>query len=143
MSTSTSTQLSSTDKNCVKIEGIFTCSVGSEDMISKDMATLIVGVGLEGDRYANNVGTYSVLQEPGRQLTLISADGVEAALKERQLNNNHLDSIGKLRRNIVLRGISASNLLQAIGSVVEFGGGSGSNPSLSPQVFIHRNCVPW
>jgi MOSC domain-containing protein YiiM len=97
---------------------------------------------MEGDRYANNIGTYSVLKEPGRQLTLLSADGVEVALKE---EGKQLGSIGSLRRNIVLRGISSSELLQAIGSVVQFEGQTASSSSSSspPQLFIHRNCVPW
>ena len=125
----------------IVIEGIFTCPVGSEQMVSKDTATLIEGVGMEGDRYANNIGTYSVLKEPGRQLTLISADSVEAALNE---EGKQLDSIGSLRRNVVLRGISSSDLLQAIGSIVEFEGQTESPSSSSPpQLFIHRNCVPW
>jgi hypothetical protein len=62
------------------VQGIYTCPVGSASMIAKDTATLIEGVGLEGDRYARRVGTYSTLQEPGRQLTLISADSVRDAL---------------------------------------------------------------
>ena len=112
-------------------------------MMSKSMATLTAGIGLVGDRYANCMGTYSVLPEPGRQLTMISADNVEAALSEEQMDQ--LDSsIGRLRRNVVLRGLSAEDLRNAIGSVVQLGGSNIDNTEASaPLVFVHRNCVPW
>ena len=132
----------------VRIEGIFVAAEASGDMISKQSATLIEGVGLEGDRYARGMGTYSVLQEPGRQLTLISADEAEVALSS-LLDSKHqdqsasvkVDSIGSLRRNVVLRGISAVELRSAIGSVIQFGENASTKPC--PQVFVHRNCVPW
>jgi MOSC domain-containing protein YiiM len=107
-------------------------------MVPKPTVALIPGVGLEGDRYAGNIGTYSALPEPGRQLTMISADSVEAALSEEQ--KLQLDSsVGRLRRNVVLRGLSGEDLCNAIGSVVQFG----SDNNVAPLVFVHRNCVPW
>lgn len=126
-----------TRNQSICIEGIFACSEASGEMISQSSATLIQGVGLEGDRYAKQAGTYSVLTEPGRQLTLISADGVENAL-----SGQELPSIGCLRRNVVLRGISAQDLQSAIGSVVQFGDASCTKEQ-PPRVFVHRNCVPW
>ena len=47
-------------------------------------ATLTAGVGMHGDRYASNEGTYSVLPEPGRQVTLLSATEVDAAFKQQE-----------------------------------------------------------
>eukprot|EP00962_Isochrysis_galbana_P035493 scaffold12181_cov213-Isochrysis_galbana.AAC.1 len=78
--------------------------------------------GIVGDRYAKAAGTYDVLlassktpgeREPGRSITLVSADDVEKALDAAGVQP--LESIGDLRRNIVLRGISAKELLDAIG----------------------------
>ena len=40
----------------------------------------ISGLGIRGDRYAEMSGTYTLFQEPGRQLTLLSAEGVEQAV---------------------------------------------------------------
>ena len=62
------------------IDGIYYASNASNDMMSIGTGQLIEGLGLKGDRYCQNVGTYSVLKEPGRQLTIISADGVEEEL---------------------------------------------------------------
>ena len=55
-------------------------------MKSLNVATLIRGVGIEGDRYALETGTYSAkfFGEPGKNLTLVSADGVEAKMAEKK-----------------------------------------------------------
>lgn len=137
--------------NIIRVDGIFCCSEASSEMISKSSAKLVAGVGLEGDRNANQVGTYSVLSEPGRQLTLISADGVESAWSSSSSTHSSFQkagqrakSIGQLRRNVVLRGVSAENLLSTIGSVIQFESRSHiDGEELPSQVFVHRNCVPW
>jgi MOSC domain-containing protein YiiM len=100
-----------------------------------------LGKGLEFDRYCTLAGTYSHIRvsklspgqrEPGRQLTLISADSVEAALKRDGLPVPA--SLGDLRRNIVVRGLSSEILLAAVGRVVKLG------PTC--RVLVHRHCVP-
>ena len=50
-------------------------------------ATLLAGVGIEGDRYELKTGTYSAkfLYEPGRNFTLVSADGVEAQVAKTKM----------------------------------------------------------
>ena len=109
-------------------------------MESLAKANLLAGVGLEGDRYAQKVGTYSVFrssklnageQEPGRQLTLISADGAEAVLSKAGIS---IDDLGSLRRNIVLRGVPEGELLKWVGKTVRIGS--------TAVVFCHRHCVP-
>jgi MOSC domain-containing protein YiiM len=126
----------------IVIEGIFLSPSASQPMVSVDHGNLIQGVGLEGDRYAQKIGTYSVFkssihtpgeQEPGRQLTLISGDGAKEALRSCGIDWNK--SMGDLRRNLVLTGISSRELLEAIGSIVEVG-------DSGIRLFVHRNCVP-
>lgn len=110
-------------------------------MQSIKQGQLIAGKGLDGDRYCNDVGTYSLFRssrlckgdpEPGRQLTLLSADSVEAAFDRNQLPR--LASWGDLRRNIVLRGVSAGDLLDAAGCIIQLG------PIC--RVLVHRPTVP-
>ena len=88
----------------LRVEGLFTCPYSSRDMLSRQVIQLTAGRGVEGDRYQSGLGTYSCFSEPGRQLTLISADAVEAALPE--MKGRTCD----LRRNVVLRGCSAETL---------------------------------
>ena len=125
----------------MSIEGIFLSPASSKPMQSIQQGQLIAGKGLDGDRYCNSVGTYSLFRssrlcmgepEPGRQLTLISADSVEAAFDRNQLPR--LASWGDLRRNIVLRGVSAQELLDAKGCVIQLG------PVC--RVLVHRPTVP-
>jgi hypothetical protein len=126
----------------ISIETIFRTPVASGPMDALERATLLKGVGLEGDRYAQRAGTYSVLKasihkpgepEPGRQLTLISAEGVKSAFEKKDIEWNK--SIGDLRRNVVLTGISSHDLQGAIGTIIHLGD-SGA------KVLVHRNCVP-
>lgn len=125
-----------------QIEAIFSTPMASGPMEPKDEATLLQGIGLEGDRYACKQGTYSVLRasklvpgqaEPGRQLTLISAAGVQNSFQQQGLEWNK--PIGDLRRNIVLQNISSQELLDLVGSTLQLG-------EDGAKVFIHRNCVP-
>ena len=92
---------------------------------------LIVGHGIEGDRYASQQGTYSILREPGRQITLVSSQGVQDALASGGCTP--LANIGLLRRNVVLSGVGAKWLTDAIGHEITLG---------EALLFVHRNCVP-
>lgn len=104
------------------VDGIFIAPSASAPMQRRHSVQVIAGQGIVGDRYAKAAGTYDVLlassktpgeREPGRSITLVSADDVEKALDAAGVQP--LESIGDLRRNIVLRGISAKELLDAIG----------------------------
>lgn len=146
-----------------QIEAIFSSPAASGDMVSQHQVTLVEGIGLEGDRYALRRGTYSCLQasqhrpgkaEPGRQLTLISGDGVREALQQYNVDWT-TKSLGDFRRNVVLQGISAAELLATVGCVLEFGteaakasdgGDDGKvgdqDGNDGPRLLVHRNCVP-
>jgi MOSC domain-containing protein YiiM len=125
----------------MSIEGIFLSPRASLPMQSVNTGTLMVGKGLEFDRYCTLAGTYSHIRaskihpgqrEPGRQLTIMSADSVESALKQHGLPVP--TSLGDLRRNIVVRGLSSESLLAAVGKVVQLG------PTC--RVLVHRQSVP-
>lgn len=125
----------------MSIEGIFMSPTASTPMQSLEKGTLVAGKGLDGDRYSNFVGTYSHLRsskqnpgqrEPGRQLTILSADSVKETLERNGLEEPK--SLGDLRRNIVVRGVSAEDLLGTIGHEVKLGD--------TCRVLVHRHCVP-
>ena len=137
----TTTFITDLQRPCPSLKASFSPPSASMPMQSVPKGTLIAGKGLEGDRYCQQVGTYSVFRisklepgqrEPGRQLTLISADSVEAAFERNGLNAP--DSLGDLRRNIVVRGLSSDDLLGAVGHVIQLGE--------TCRVLVHRHCVP-
>mmetsp|Transcript_16721 Transcript_16721/g.34448 ORF Transcript_16721/g.34448 Transcript_16721/m.34448 type:complete len:310 (-) Transcript_16721:596-1525(-) len=117
------------------IEGIYVAEHSAARMKSKETALLIPGGGIYGDRYATKTGTYSAkfFSEPGRQLTMISSEGIEEAFERTGMAP--LGNIGaELRRNLVLGGISARDLNETIGHEVLIGERC--------RVFVHRRCVP-
>ena len=46
-------------------------------------ARLVAGIGIEGDRYATGLGTYSKKQHLDRQVTLIETEVLEAIARDR------------------------------------------------------------
>ena len=58
-------------------------------MESLQIATLIPGIGIKGDRYQLETGTYSAkfIGEPGKNLTLVSADAVEAQMEKENMEH--------------------------------------------------------
>jgi hypothetical protein len=124
----------------MSIDAIHTSPEGSGSMISSESVNVIAGVGIENDRYAKAVGSYSCLKastlqpgqrEPGRQVTMISADDLDAAV---QRGGIPLSDYGGLRRNIVVRGMAQKPLIGVIGSAVQLGE--------TVIIFCHRHCVP-
>jgi MOSC domain-containing protein YiiM len=83
-------------------------------------ATLLVGVGLEGDRYALGGGTWAQYPDLEKQLTLIDADAVAALARE----TGSALTPGDTRRNLVTTGIELPALVGgwfAVGDTLLFG----------------------
>ena len=86
-----------------------------------DEARLEAGVGIEGDRYATRVGTFSVRHNIDRQATLIEVEALEALARDHDLElapHEH-------RRNLTTRGVPLNHLVGhyfRIGECVLFGG---------------------
>jgi MOSC domain-containing protein YiiM len=76
-------------------------------MIALREARAVVGRGLDGDRYFNQVGTYSDRPDPGRDVTLIESEAVEALERDLQIKLDAKDS----RRNIVTKGVPLNHLV--------------------------------
>lgn len=67
----------------------------------------LVGQGLEGDRYAAKLGTFSNEPGSGRDVTLIESEAIEALERD---YNVALEA-GQTRRNIVTQGIALNHLV--------------------------------
>lgn len=123
------------------VEGLYIAEEAGGPMTELLEATLVAKRGIVGDRYCKRKGTYSVFRasklnpgqrEPGRQLTLMAAEGVEAAFAMNGMKA--LDSLGDFRRNVVTRGIPAAALQAAVGRQIRLGD--------EVVVFVHRSTVP-
>lgn len=124
-----------------EVEGVYVAEASGEPMKELAKADVIAHRGIRGDRYMMRQGTYSVFRtstkepgrrEPGRQLTLVSAEGVEQSFIMNGIEA--LKSLGNLRRNVVVRGIPAAVLQAAVGHEIALGD--------EVVIFAHRACVP-
>lgn len=90
-----------------RVVGIWIASDGGKPMEAVDDVRAHAGRGLEGDRYLAKTGTYSDRPAPGRDVTLIENEAIEAIRQE--------DGIellpGGTRRNIVTEGIALNHLV--------------------------------
>jgi MOSC domain-containing protein YiiM len=76
-------------------------------MRSVDRVRAVPGKGLEGDRYFQARGTYSDLPGPGREVTLIESEAIEAMARDNEITI----PTGAARRNIVTRGAPLNHLV--------------------------------
>ena len=90
-----------------RVEAIHITPSAEAAMRSVDQAVAVAGVGLEGDRYAARMGSFSAKPKPGRQLTLIEAEAIEAL--ERELGM--VLAPGETRRNLITRGVALNHLV--------------------------------
>jgi len=109
-----------------KVFSLFTTPNGGDKMIPADHLSCLAGKGIEGDRYALDTGTYSKKPEPGRQLTIIEIEELEAL--------KHFPDISCLpeqcRRNVISQGIRLNSL---VGKFISIG---------TVELKVHRLCQP-
>jgi len=99
------------------VVSIHIAAVGAAPIKSIREARAVAGQGLEGDRYALKLGTYSNQPGSGRDVTLIEAEAIEALRRDYQI----VLETGSTRRNIVTRGVYLNHLVDRefkIGDVV-------------------------
>jgi MOSC domain-containing protein YiiM len=99
------------------VVSIHIAPVGAALMRSVANAQVVVGKGLEGDRYYSKLGTYSNQPGSGRDVTLIEIEAIDGLKRDYEVQ---LDP-GQSRRNIVTRGIALNHLVEKefrIGDVV-------------------------
>jgi len=92
--------------NTGTVEFIYVASAATAPTLPVNEARAIPGVGLEGDRYALRVGTFSK-PLPDRELTLIEAEAIEAVKHEYDFEL----APGDARRNVVTRGVALNHLV--------------------------------
>ena len=90
-------------------------------MSGLDEATLLVGQGIEGDRYAAGTGYYSDRPHLDRQVTLIEAEVLEALARDHRVELHAREH----RRNLTTTGVPLNHLVGryfSVGDCVLYGG---------------------
>jgi len=99
------------------LEHIHIAARAREPMQALAEARLIAGQGIEGDRYLLGTGTYSMKPEPGRQVTLIETETLEALARDEGITLTPVEH----RRNLTVRGVPLNHLVARrfrVGAVV-------------------------
>src|SRR5271170_6239916 len=84
-------------------------------------ANLVAGIGIEGDRYATGLGTYSKRYHLDRQVTLIEIEVLESIARDRGIELLPCEH----RRNLTTRGVPLGHLVGQyfrVGDCVLYGG---------------------
>lgn len=89
------------------VDSIYIAPAAKQPMRQVPAVRAVAGKGLEGDRYAVAVGTFSDQPGPSREVTLIEVEAIEAVNREHQLALSPADA----RRNIVTRGVRLNDLV--------------------------------
>ena len=99
------------------VEHIHIASEATQQMVALAEAEILVGQGIEGDRYANKSGRYSAYPGAGRHVTIIEIEVLEDIAQSLGIAFLPHES----RRNLTTRGIRLNPLVGKkvqIGSVV-------------------------
>jgi MOSC domain-containing protein YiiM len=100
---------------------IHVASTASAAMEELTTATLIPGTGIDGDRYATGLGTYSKRPHIDRQVTLIEVEVLDAIARDRGI----VLAPHEHRRNLTTRGVPLGHLVGhyfRVGECVLYGG---------------------
>ncbi len=96
------------------VVGISISTANSEATELVDQVRAVAGRGLEGDRYFKADG--DAYEDPGRELTLIESESVEAMEHDTGCKIDYKDA----RRNVITRGVRLNDLVErefAVGEV--------------------------
>ncbi len=100
-----------------RLEAIYVAEKKGSDLQPVQEAQAIAGCGLAGDRYCGKQGAGAKPIEPGRQITLIEIEALEALAREDQMTLQP----GQARRSLITRGVPLNHLVGSefqIGDVV-------------------------
>lgn len=94
-------------KWCGTVVSIFVAPAATAPMSATREARAVPGLGLEGDRYFSQTGTFSDKPGPAREVTLIEIEALAALARDYQVELDPADA----RRNIITRGAPLNHLV--------------------------------
>lgn len=105
-----------------QIYSIQIASRAGESMMQLAQANIIAGKGIDGDRYALDIGAFSKTKPKIRHISLIALSGIEHANQELLAKQQAVFSESDTRRNLVISGISVNKLNDLVGKIFYLGG---------------------
>jgi MOSC domain-containing protein YiiM len=90
-----------------RLTGIYVAREAKGALSGVAKARLIEGKGIEGDRYAEGVGSFSDWEGGGRHVTLIEEEALEAIARESKIEM----AAASARRNLTTREVALNHLV--------------------------------
>jgi len=104
------------------IQALYIASSAGAPMESKTTVEVQVNFGIKGDRYASGMGAFSDNQPPKiRHISIIASTGIAIANLWLEAGNETFFADSETRRNVVLDGISPSELNALVGQTFQLG----------------------
>jgi len=104
------------------IQAIYLATSAGAKMQPIDHIRVNAGSGIEGDRYALGTGAYSSVEPVKvRHISIISSSGIETANDWLKAGDEPTFDLSETRRNIVLNGITATELNDLVGKLFQLG----------------------
>jgi MOSC domain-containing protein YiiM len=88
------------------VNSIWICPTAGAEMVSIPSASVVIEKGIEGDRYYNQLGSFSRWPGDGRHLTLIEQEVIDAVRDQHGIDLTR----GQSRRNVVTSGVRLAEL---------------------------------
>lgn len=88
------------------VSAIFIAAEATAPMASVPEVRAVAGVGLEGDRYSRNAGTFTP-KPPSQHLTLVESEAIAASARDYKIEI----AAGESRRNLLTSGIALNHLV--------------------------------
>lgn len=89
------------------VEAIFSGASAANVPAPIEVAEVVAGRGIRGDRYFEGTGTFSKPAKPGQDLTLVETEAIERLAAEHGIQIGPAES----RRNVLTRGIDLNALV--------------------------------
>jgi MOSC domain-containing protein YiiM len=90
-----------------RILSLHSCAEKEQPLTSPEQLVCQAGIGIEGDRYTLEAGTYSHLPEEGRQFTLFENETLEALARDWKIDLKPEQT----RRNAITQGAPLNHLV--------------------------------
>lgn len=90
-----------------RVLSLHSCAAKEQPLNSPDHLVCLAGIGIEGDRYTLEAGTYSDKPEEGRQITLFENETLEALARDWDIHMKPEET----RRNVITEGVALNHLV--------------------------------
>lgn len=104
-----------------QIHSIYIAKLAGESMMKIEEAEIIADIGIDGDRYAADLGAFSKTKPKIRHISLITLSGIADANHQLKASGHAIFSEAETRRNVLITHFSSDELNNLVGKIFYLG----------------------